>query len=335
MHVIQARNVNEALPSALHDLRAMGIERDSRNGPVLVFPTPVTTVYNNPMERVLFSLLRDANPFFHLYEAIWMLGGRNDVAGPAHYVQRMRDFSDNGVTFHGAYGFRWRTHFGIDQVRMVIDTLKSNKDDRRCVIQMWDSRVDLGQQGKDFPCNTQIMFAINYLGSLDMTVLNRSNDIVWGAYGANAVHFSVLQEFMARSIGVPVGTYYQVSNNFHGYLSTVQPLMQKLHELEDEDFYSQPELNIEPFPLMSTEPEAFMQDVHLYLNHGPVVGLNDPFFTKVVQPMHHTFNQWKNKHDPERFEKAREIANQIAAKDWRVAAKGWLFNREAKAKAAA
>jgi thymidylate synthase len=53
---------------------------------------------------------------------------------------------------------------------------------------------------------------------LDLTVLCRSNDVVWGAYGANAVHFSVLQEYLAGRIGVDVGVMYQFSNNYHGYV---------------------------------------------------------------------------------------------------------------------
>ena len=32
---------------------------------------------------------------------------------------------------------------------------------------------------------------------LCMTVCNRSNDMLWGAYGANVVHMSMLQEFVA------------------------------------------------------------------------------------------------------------------------------------------
>jgi hypothetical protein len=47
---------------------------------VLVSQTPVVTCYSAPTQRVLFSPMRDANPFFHLMEALWMLAGRDDVA---------------------------------------------------------------------------------------------------------------------------------------------------------------------------------------------------------------------------------------------------------------
>ena len=80
MHVINARNVNSAYPQALHYIAIAGDRVASRNGPVLRAPEPVSTVYAKPWERVLFDPQRDANPFFHLFESLWMLDGRNDVA---------------------------------------------------------------------------------------------------------------------------------------------------------------------------------------------------------------------------------------------------------------
>lgn len=197
MHVINARNVQDALLSGLPFLKFKGVKRSSRNGEVLVAEGPVTTEYARPRERVLLLPERDANPFFHLFESLWMLNGNEDVAPLVHYVKRMATFSDDGKIFHGAYGHRWQHHFHFDQLTLIIRALKANPDDRRCVLQMWDTIADLGWPKRDIPCNTQAYFSRDYLGRLDMTVCCRSNDIIWGAYGANAVHFSMLQEFLA------------------------------------------------------------------------------------------------------------------------------------------
>jgi hypothetical protein len=62
---------------------------------------------------------------------------------------------------------------------------------------------------------------------LDLTVCCRSNDAIWGAHGANAVHFSVLQEYLAARIGVGVGTMYQWSNNYHAYESELENLTRR------------------------------------------------------------------------------------------------------------
>ena len=78
VHVIYADNVNEAYAIGLLHLKHTGVREDSRNGPVLVMPTPVTTVTRRPWERVLLDPERRANPFFHLFECLWMLSGSND-----------------------------------------------------------------------------------------------------------------------------------------------------------------------------------------------------------------------------------------------------------------
>jgi len=50
MIVLEVRNAQTALWKALQHLDEVGIVRESRNGPVKMFPTPVTTVYKNPLE---------------------------------------------------------------------------------------------------------------------------------------------------------------------------------------------------------------------------------------------------------------------------------------------
>lgn len=223
MH-IKTRNVHDALPRVLDALSGAGVRSESRNGPVIRFQEPVIIEYERPLERVMFWPERDANPFFHLVESLWMLAGRNDVASMKWFASNMGNFSDDGLSFHGAYGNRWRGHFSMDQLNDIVRVLKSNPEDRRCVLQMWDAESDLAADGKDFPCNVMATFEVVKgvaVDTLNMSVFNRSNDIVWGALGANAVHFSVLQEYMAAAIGVRVGRYYQISSNLHAYEDTL------------------------------------------------------------------------------------------------------------------
>lgn len=333
MFVIDVRNVQTALPVGLSMLLTHGVERGSRNGPVVVFPGPATTIYRQPTERVILWEERDANPFFHLMESLWMLAGRRDVKFVAHYVKRMETFSDDGVTLHGAYGWRWCNHFGMDQLQTIISALRDNPEDRRCVLGMWDPAVDLGRPGRDVPCNTQAYFSVSHEGRLDMTVLNRSNDLVWGAYGANAVHFSILQEFVASSLGRQVGTYYQVSNNLHSYLDTLgkvrdlAPLGELPTHTFERDYDPYTTGRIKPFPLMSTSPAEWDMDLDLFMGEGPVTGFRDPFFRQVVTPMYHAHEAWRKRADPDRFAKATEILAQCRAEDWRLAALEWVTRR--------
>lgn len=222
MHVLNVKDVNDALPRGLAYLRDAGTPRQTRNGPALVAPGPVATVYKWPDRRVLLDATRDANPFFHLFEALWILRGRSDVRFLTMFNRRMADYSDNGHTFHAPYGYRLRQHFGFDQIQRACDTLAANPESRQCVLQIWDPASDLGAKSKDLPCNDTLFLSMrpSFIGDkyiLDLTVANRSNDVIWGAYGANAVQFSVLLEYMAAKIGALPGTYTQISNNYHVY----------------------------------------------------------------------------------------------------------------------
>lgn len=330
MKVIKARNVQQALPEALYQLNREGVERESRNGPVRMFPEPVTTVYLRPAERVMFWAERDCNPFFHLVESLWMLAGRRDVEYVARYVERMRTYSDDGKVFHGAYGFRWRNFFFDDQLPKIINALKANPDDRRQVLSMWDADADLGRSGKDLPCNLQAVFQVASDGRLDMMVTNRSNDLVWGAYGANAVHFSYLHEYVARSVGVPQGVYRQVSANFHAYkdvLAKVAPLADyapdPLTGAPTPDPYAAEA--VEPFPLMSLPREEWDAELKMFMEEPDALGFRDPFFRKVAIPMSQAHAAYKAKD----FDGAMDALGRVAASDWRLAAIEWIERRRA------
>lgn len=358
MIVIGTRNVNYALWAGARFLREQGIQQESRNGPVLRAPFPVTTVYEQPTERVLLDRHRDANPFFHLYESLWMLAGRNDLAPLTAFVKNMANFSDDGgKTQPGAYGHRWRWHFGVhgeedmgigmmptwtprDQLAWAIKRLKADPNDRRVVIQMYDANVDqdaADNGGRDIPCNLMALPAVSPEGRLDLTVFNRSNDMVWGAYGANAVHFSVLQEFLAAAIGVPVGRYFQVSNNFHGYVATMGkaalnwqwgmgpsfPGARDLQPLPDP--YEAGTVLPTPMWDASFNLQEWDVDLEMFMEDPARVGIRSRFLRKVACPMVMAHRAWRK----EGTAAAREVLQQMPEHcDWRAGAEVWLANRD-------
>lgn len=342
MKTIHARNVHQALPEALRELRRVGIRSESRNGPVLVHPDPVTTVYHAPWERVLFWPERDANPFFHLMESIWMMAGRDDVDWLVQFNKRMAEFSDDGTSFNGAYGHRWRHHFGVtdlrlDQLPIIIGNLTGNPECRRQVLGIWDPEEDLGTDSKDIPCNTQAMFQVRN-GVLDMLVTNRSNDILWGCYGANAVHFSLLHEFISRAVGVPQGRYFQTSFNWHGYTETIpEEKFQRLiglannatfSPLGNECPYTQEE--VRAFPILSGGEHwtDWLREASRFIELGSSADYSCLFFQQVAVPMLRTWVTMKKVvSKPERWARAQEAAMWIGASDWRKACLEWLQRR--------
>jgi len=329
MLVLNYRNVHEALPHALRTLVADGSSNDSRNGPVLEYPTPVATTYSHPQERVGFWPLRDANPFFHFFESLWMLAGRNDVAFPQKFNNKFGQYSDDGVTFHGAYGYRWRNHFDHDQLKTIIGMLQVNPLSRRVVLQMWDAHTDLNRNSKDLPCNTQCYFWIRD-DKLNMTVSNRSNDIIYGCYGANAVHFSFLQEYLAQMIGVGIGRYIQFSNNWHCY--TEFPVFAKVLPITDFDQYweniENPYLNGEASAMdLISDPLCFDLDLEIFLAEPIFCDVRNNFIMEVAKPMYRAYESFKG-NSSERIDIALEQAGLITAPDWKKACVEWLRRRK-------
>ena len=319
MRHIFARNVSEALYLGIQALEAEGIEVNTRNGPALEFPTPVCTTYTHSRERVLFYPERDANPFFHLMESLWMLAGSNEVSWISFFNGKINTFSDDGKTFWGAYGHRWKFWFGFDQLEVVISRLINYENDRRAVLGMWDPRSDLVKHnsGKDYPCNTQVFFSVRD-GLLDMTVINRSNDMIWGAYGANAVHMSILQEYVAARLEIGVGTYYQFSNNLHAYLETFDKVKNISADYE-------PYLQLgSPQPLMD-EPATFDEElIKWHKLCRTETEYNNSFFPTVATPMLEAWTEWKNKN----LRGATQLAETISDPAWRKACVEWLDRRK-------
>jgi thymidylate synthase len=365
MEIIESDYVDEALCKGLRVLDEYGSWQSSRAGDVLVAPWPIATANRRPMNRVSFSPLRDANPFFHLMEALWMLAGRNDADWLDQFVgdfskrfAEERDSVTGKSVQHGAYGYRWRRHFDVegggeigapDQLDKAVELLRRNPEDRRVVIAMWDPVADLGKDKRDIPCNThiylrvqkedpqkfgvdvnnpnpdgsdyQIMDAIDGRAVLDLTVCCRSNDAVWGAHGANAVHFSVLQEYLAARIGVGVGTLCQFSNNYHVYRPIYDKLWPTICEegLGNSNWYA---VGL-PTPIV-TVPESFDRDLALFFGKTwDSAYYHNEFFYRTAVPLRRSYVLWR----AGAFEQARSIVHHTPVCDWTVAAQAWYDRR--------
>jgi hypothetical protein len=325
------KDVNEALPvmwQCANDDR-MTFVRDSRNGPVREFHAPVVIRYSRPWQRVLFNEARAANPFFHMFEALWMLAGRNDVAWISRFLPRMKEYSDDSYTFHGAYGERWHRNGAL---MATIAKLRNDRDTRRAYLPIADTMRDVNYDGKDMPCNVGVAFYIRK-GCLDMTVFNRSNDMILGSLGANYVHFGFLQEFVANMVGVNVGEYVQISSCLHMYQE--QESTKKL-AANPPDHSSPTYAGLGVWPWnhkLVSDPLKYKQwagDLHNFLDTYTDGRDPDskhfwfePFFHHVAAPMYRT---WYYRND---LKLASVHAAAIAAEDWRVAAGMWI-NRRAK-----
>jgi thymidylate synthase len=398
MH-LTTRNVNTLFRDLVSGIHAGTIPTDvrpSRYGEVVRVEGPALLTVEKPRERVLFNSARDANCFFHLYEALFYLAGGKDVKPLAYYNRRMAEFSDDGVTLNDGYGYRWRNgpclgkgadypRGKVDQLDVLVSHLKANPWSRRAVLQMWNVEDDLLKldSSRAVCCNTHAYFAVepgtcracegrgkiepwtdpacNTPGNvcpaceglphdvprtLNMTVCNRSNDLVWGLCGANAVHFSVLQEYLAARLGLEVGVYHTLTNDLHAYTARWEPeewlsYYSSVRDLFHPDFCKapydlyKPAEDWQPFPLVRN-PAAFETELPRFVErHSGPGGLegvdhhDEPFFRDVARPLCRAFHHHKRGEHGAALVSARGVA----ADDWRIAAEGWLGRRAERRKA--
>jgi thymidylate synthase len=310
MYSLQGRTADELYKEACWTFQDNAKTEDTRNGVALSIPYPSMITLTRPEARVLFNTERDANPFFHLMESIWMMAGRNDLVFLHQFNKGMSQFAEDNGTFHGAYGHRWREHFDFDQLLHLARTIPDDPTSRQHVLTMWDAH-DLHWVTKDKPCNMQIVFRV-VGGRLDMTVFNRSNDLVWGALGANIVHMTMLHEFMSLSTNIAMGVYRVITNNLHVY-EQHWPLL--AHKVKADIYFSMPCV---PLHGNKINPRRWLGDCETFCDGG--TDFEYPWFERVAAPMR---DAYLAKEPQSRMAHAEDVD----CPAWRAAAILWLQRR--------
>jgi thymidylate synthase len=162
---------------------------------------------------------------FALVEVIGIVAGRQDSAYLNFFNPSLPKFAGSGSTYPGAYGYRLRNHFGIDQLERVCSALAHNSQTRQAVLQIWDPNADIPladgrPTSPDVPCNLCSMLKLRN-GKLYWTQIMRSNDLFRGT-PYNFVQFTMLQELLAGWLGVTMGSYTQLSDSLHVYEHDLQ-----------------------------------------------------------------------------------------------------------------
>ena len=178
-----------------------------------------------PQQRWIPSRRPAANPAFAIAEALWILWGRNDGDLPVFFNPKFPQFSGAGPLHMGAYGYRLRRAFGLDQLERSADALAVDPSSRQVVLQIWSAPDDLprsdgSSQRDDIPCNVVSMLKVRD-GRLHWTQVMRSNDLVLGL-PHNIVQFTTMQEVVAGWLGVGLGPYTHLSDSLHVYHRDLQ-----------------------------------------------------------------------------------------------------------------
>ena len=187
----------------------------------------VLLVLKNPRAR-LSSTVTKGTVFSCLGELLWVLAGNNELRFIKYYLSRYDRFSDNGNDLDGAYGPRiFDNKYGLSQFESVVQKLKAKPSSRQAVIQIFDGQ-DILKASKDVPCTCTLQFFIRN-NRLNMFTTMRSNDVFIGMPHDIFV-FTMIQEILARRLGLELGDYRHAVGSLHLYEENLQGAEQYLKE---------------------------------------------------------------------------------------------------------
>lgn len=128
-----------------------------------------------------------------------------------------QDFVEDGE-LKTAYGYRWRKHFGRDQLAMAVEQLRDNPTNRQLFISAWDPATDgLGapDQPKNIPC--PVGFSLTRTkDTIHCSVFIRSSDAFVGL-PYDVMGYALTLDAIAASCGCAPGTLHFTLAHPHYY----------------------------------------------------------------------------------------------------------------------
>lgn len=163
---------------------------------------------NSPIDNLAFLKERRYNLVYSVAESMLLISKKDETKYFTRFNPNMANFSDNGVTLNGSYGYRI-----ADKIDDVVNRLKSDHDSRQAVLTIYQN--DVTKITKDPPCTMNLHFLIRD-NKLNLIVYMRSNDIIWGT-PYDVFMFTTLQRLIANQLGIYVGWYRHIPSSFHVY----------------------------------------------------------------------------------------------------------------------
>ena len=212
----------------LRHILANGYSKDDRTG------TGTTSVFGYQMRFDLnegFPLVTTKK--IHLksviYELLWFLKGDTNIGYlNEHGVRIWNEWADPNGDLGPVYGAQWRNWNGeaIDQLKVVVDTLKHNPESRRIIVSAWNPSV-LPDTRKSFaenvangkaalpPCHALFQFYVAE-GKLSCQLYQRSADVFLGV-PFNIASYALLTMMLAQVCDLQLGDFVHTFGDVHIY----------------------------------------------------------------------------------------------------------------------
>lgn len=183
---------------------------------------PGVTYELNPAAGFPLLTVRKMFPKFFCAETVWFVAGHKHAGFLRQFTKGWDAFLEDDGTVETAYGYRWRHHFGRDQLLDLVEHLREEPTSRQGVVMMWDPRDDglRAQKKKNVPC--PFTWTANIIGNkLNLHLIVRSNDMVLGNPN-DVADFALLQAMIAQELGVAVGKLTVSISHAHIYENQYQ-----------------------------------------------------------------------------------------------------------------
>lgn len=216
--------LDDLLHTTLTHLLTAGISIHPTKGPAKETFGAILEL-KNPRARLSVSAQR-GRIFSAVGELLWYLSGTADKDQIVYYISHYAKSADPDAEIaQGAYGPKLFAYEGDNQVERVIATLKRKPDSRNAVIQIFNHHeLESGLAS----CTSTLQFVIRD-HRLNLMTTMRSNDAYFGL-PHDIFCFTMLQELVARSLGIELGTYVHSVGSLHVYEEKIDPVRRYLDE---------------------------------------------------------------------------------------------------------
>lgn len=121
-------------------------------------------------------------------------------------------------------GYKWRQQFYVDQLKEVINQIKTNPDSRRIILSAWNP-VELSKMALP-PCHVMAQFSV-INGVLNCMLTQRSVDLFLGC-PFNIASYSLLTHMIAHVCDLKVGEFIHNMGDAHIYYNHIDAVKEQL-----------------------------------------------------------------------------------------------------------
>ena len=175
-----------------------------------------------------------------IHELLWFLKGDTNINYlTENGVRIWNEWADEKGDLGPVYGHQWRNwnDEGIDQIKAVIETLKTNPDSRRMLVSAWnpsvmpDTSISFSENVANHkaalpPCHAFFQFYVAE-GKLSCQLYQRSADLFLGV-PFNIASYALLNLMLAQVCDLKPGTFVHTFGDVHIYSNHQEQLEKQL-----------------------------------------------------------------------------------------------------------